>query len=168
MKRIHIDWEKCTGCMRCMLICSALKEGLFQPAKARIYVVDSPRDGMSIPLICYQCENAPCKVACPVDALERAENGIISVHEELCTGCGECETACPYGMIAVVNNVAMKCDLCSGDPQCVKVCVPEALVFDEGLSSGRNFDDVEVSGDSAFYKREERASRILQELAVNR
>ena len=41
-------------------------------------------------------------------------------------------SACPYGMInQEVNGIAYKCDLCYGDPECVKVCEQKAIVFQE-------------------------------------
>jgi Fe-S-cluster-containing hydrogenase component 2 len=41
--------------------------------------------------------------------------------------------ACPFGMIFVdaEKGFAVKCDLCGGDPECVKYCIPEALRFEE-------------------------------------
>ncbi|MCS7131978.1 MAG: hypothetical protein NZ934_04555, partial [Hadesarchaea archaeon] len=37
--------------------------------------------------------------------------------------------ACPFGAIALhpSKGVAIKCDLCGGDPACVKQCMPGAL-----------------------------------------
>jgi Fe-S-cluster-containing hydrogenase component 2 len=38
---------------------------------------------------------------------------------------------CPVGGISLdpVTNVAFKCDLCGGDPECVKYCYNEALAY---------------------------------------
>jgi Fe-S-cluster-containing hydrogenase component 2 len=38
---------------------------------------------------------------------------------------------CPIGGINIdpVTHVANKCDLCAGDPECVKLCDPEALSY---------------------------------------
>jgi Flp pilus assembly CpaF family ATPase len=46
--------------------------------------------------------------------------GVYAVDPEKCDGCGEC--FCPYGALEI-KGYARKCDLCGGDPQCVKVCV---------------------------------------------
>jgi Fe-S-cluster-containing hydrogenase component 2 len=44
-----------------------------------------------------------------------------------------CLLACPYGVIRfdVAAPVARKCDLCGGDPSCVKYCISGALQYVE-------------------------------------
>lgn len=129
-KFILSDIEKCTGCGRCALACSAIKEGVFLPEKSRIHFVNYPREGLSVPNVCFHCEEPACAEACPVEAISRNDLGAVVVDEEACTGCGECVTACPYGMIWLnEDDLAYKCDLCGGDPECVKVCQPGAIVY---------------------------------------
>ena len=49
----------------------------------------------------------------------------IRVLNEKCTGCKLCIKACPFGAIQVgPNREILKCDLCGGDPECVKYCQP--------------------------------------------
>jgi len=68
--------------------------------------------------------------ACPTAAMYRDAEGIVLVHEELCTGCGSCAAACPYGMVEQnAAGIAYKCDCCGGDPACVKECHADALLF---------------------------------------
>ena len=46
------------------------------------------------------------------------------MNAETCTACGKCIEACP-GRIPHMHpteNHVLICDLCNGDPQCVKVC----------------------------------------------
>ncbi|MFX1532995.1 MAG: FAD-binding protein [Promethearchaeota archaeon] len=47
---------------------------------------------------------------------------MITVDEELCTGCGACEKACPFGAIAIVDKKAMIGDACNLCGACVEVC----------------------------------------------
>jgi len=51
------------------------------------------------------------------------------VDYEKCTGCGNCVNVCPYGAVTVdpVTKKAIKCDLCGGNPECVKIC-PESVL----------------------------------------
>ncbi|GEM_PF-161131 len=122
----------CTGCSRCVYACSAVKEGMFMPSRARISVSNFPLEGYTVPNICFQCPNAECLKACPAEAIFRNERGIVAVDAGKCTGCGECTAACPYGMIEqYVSGKAYKCDLCGGSPACVAECHFGALVFKE-------------------------------------
>jgi len=89
---------------------------------------------MAVQLLCEQCSGHPCTDACPEDALSRDDTtGIISVDEDLCTGCGACAEVCPYHAIRLdpETEVPLICDLCAGDPYCVQHCVPEALMWVE-------------------------------------
>ena len=72
------------------------------------------------------CEGHPCIAACPVAAITESE-GMVLIDAEACIGCSACVRVCPYGAIRMDDGVAWKCDLCGGDPACVKECVTEAL-----------------------------------------
>jgi carbon-monoxide dehydrogenase iron sulfur subunit len=81
--------------------------------------------GVEIPHLCSQCHDYPCVESCPVDALSVDENTLaVKVDREKCTSCGLCIKACP-GTVPFLHpgdNKAVICDLCDGDPECVKVC----------------------------------------------
>ncbi len=124
--------ERCTGCVRCATVCSALKEGLFRPSRARLHVTNFPLEGFSAPSICFHCPKANCRKACPEKAISRDEHGAVVVDRSLCNGCGDCVAACPYGMIVLDDEAkAFKCDLCGGDPACVKECEFGALLYEK-------------------------------------
>jgi Fe-S-cluster-containing dehydrogenase component len=62
---------------------------------------------------------------CPVNAISKdSDTGIVKIDGGVCTGCGACVNACYYGAVKIDpdKNTAIKCDLCGGDPKCVKVC----------------------------------------------
>ncbi len=130
-KIVYADPEKCVGCSECELVCSQEKEKSFNPLKSRIRVVRL-HPLINLAVTCRLCEPAPCVAACPRDALTQSEeNGTIMVDEDKCDGCGWCIEACDYGAIALhpERRVAVVCDTCEGDPQCVKWCPEEALDF---------------------------------------
>ena len=133
-KAIVVNRERCTGCRMCELVCSVKKEGASDPARARIRVMKREMEGFYLPTICRHCEDPPCEEACPVDAIYKdEETGRVVVDEDLCIGCGTCVSACPLGGIGFDEKVGriLKCDLCGGDPTCVKFCETKTIRFVE-------------------------------------
>ena len=131
-KTIRVSRKKCVGCWMCQLACSFAKEGVFNLKKARLEVIWMPETKMNVPIICRHCRKPLCMDACPVGAISRDEGtGAAALNRDLCIDCGDCITACPFGAITKdpgTGNVVM-CDLCQGDPECVKYCVYGALQF---------------------------------------
>ena len=126
-KIISATAEKCVGCGICEIVCSAEKEKAFNPKIGRIrWVRIQPI--IDTALTCRLCETPPCVRSCPRDALIQQENGVIEVDETKCTGCGWCIQACDFGAIVThpIKKVVI-CDLCNGDPVCVKYCPKDAL-----------------------------------------
>jgi len=84
-----------------------------------------PFPGLEVPHLCAQCDDYPCIKSCPVEALSKNQTtSAVIVDREKCISCGQCITACP-GQIPFLHpkdNKATICDLCGGDPECVKVC----------------------------------------------
>ncbi len=131
-KHLMVIPNRCTGCNRCVYVCSAVKEGMFMPSKARIHVNNFSHQGYSVPNVCFQCPKAACIEACPTGAIFKSDRGIVVVDAKKCDGCGECVDACPYGMIEqYASGKAYKCDLCGGNPVCATECHYGALVFKE-------------------------------------
>ncbi|MCK4658686.1 MAG: 4Fe-4S dicluster domain-containing protein [Phycisphaerae bacterium] len=130
-KALAIDHEKCTSCRLCELVCAQRNAGSFRPSYARIRVEIRAGEALYFPMTCIQCEDAPCMEACPTEALVRdAQTNAVVVVEELCEECGICESACPYGAIRCVDGKPIKCELCGGDPECVRFCASGALSYD--------------------------------------
>jgi carbon-monoxide dehydrogenase iron sulfur subunit len=134
-KVLRITPERCTGCLRCELACSQMQTGgSFQPAKAVIRVLPLEAHTSYAPYTCFQCAEAWCMTACPVDAIAIAPSGAKVVSWERCTGCKLCTIACPYGtmFLDLDAHKAFKCNLCGGDPACARACPVEAIEWVEG------------------------------------
>jgi carbon-monoxide dehydrogenase iron sulfur subunit len=130
---IRVDLSRCTGCRRCEAACAFFHTGRINPELARLKVVHLYETGVDGPVVCQQCEERYCMV-CPEDALSLGARGEVVCSPTLCTLCGACEKACPIGAVTQFQGFVYICDLCGGDPKCVKACTEKALKFDEGPS----------------------------------
>lgn len=124
--------ERCTGCKQCELACSFVQTGSFQPSRSQIVVQLFDEQASYAPYTCFQCDEAWCMQACPVNAIDvDAATGAKVVIDATCVGCGLCVIACPFGtmLFDAAAKKATKCDLCSGDPACAHACPTGAIVF---------------------------------------
>jgi len=131
-KMLAVDYEKCTGCRLCELVCSVKHEGVSNPARARINIAKWESKGIMMPMVCSQCESAPCVAVCPTNARYRDEElDRVIVNYDRCIGCKTCIVACPFGAVSFdpVASKVISCDLCNGNPVCASFCDPEALRY---------------------------------------
>ena len=143
-KILKVEYEKCTGCRLCELVCSVKHDHVSNPARSRIRIIKWESEGIYVPVTCQQCEDAPCVIGCPAKALTRNEDmARVEVDYDKCIGCRTCVSVCPFGAVHFVasDRKVIKCDLCDGDPQCVRFCDVKAVDFvaagDIGLQKGR-------------------------------
>lgn len=145
--------RKCIGCRTCEVACVlahsdgnavvALTPANFAP---RLKLIRGLK--ISTPVLCRQCEDAPCVNVCPNGALVYGQNSV-QVIQERCIGCKTCVVACPFGAMEVISRPvvrqlggapaansmkaeAHKCDLCVGretGPACIPVCPTKALLL---------------------------------------
>ena len=137
VKRLFVHKELWSGCRACQVACVAQHEAVFGIATARLRVVKVASQGIDHPHVCRLCRRAPCVAACPTGALYKDdETGAVLLRAEACIGCWACADACPFGMAALhpQSGLALICDLCGGDPACVKRCATGAITYSEGDS----------------------------------
>jgi anaerobic carbon-monoxide dehydrogenase iron sulfur subunit len=140
--------ERCLGCHSCELSCAVAHGGCDLQTAALRGLTLRPRNkvvagaGVTMPIQCRQCEDAPCAFACPTGAIVQQE-GMVTIREKNCVGCKVCVMVCPFGAISVKaesdaapdgrtnRGVARKCDLCAGtgreQPACVEACPTKAI-----------------------------------------
>ncbi len=131
-KILAIDSEKCSGCRVCEMICSAVKYQVINPFRSRIKIIKWEIEGEGFPMVCAQCVSAPCQASCLVGAISKDEKlRRTQIDYDKCIGCRMCIIACPFGVVVFdsMSNSVIKCDLCDGDPQCVKHCSYGALQY---------------------------------------
>ncbi len=130
MHFITMDTSKCVVCRNCEYACSYVQEGDFSRHHSNIRVTYYADAKICLPLTCMHCEQAWCKEVCPASAITRNEfSQAIEIDQNLCVGCKMCILCCPLGNIHFDEEakVSRKCDLCQGEPECVKHCISGAL-----------------------------------------
>lgn len=134
-KQLVVNPDKCTGCRACELACSFQHYQEFNPHKSAIHVSIFTLDAFFLPVYCAQCSDPACVAVCPSGAMHVDQidgSYVVLVDHERCIGCDMCTVACPFGAVEDDSAGSVhKCDLCGGDPACVKVCATHALEFTE-------------------------------------
>ena len=130
-QRIVIDMMKCRTCSGCVVECS--------------YKHHPGNNGM-MPLLekaafnftCRRCEEAPCIEVCPVDALEKDDDGVVIRSVNLCVACKSCIMACPFGtmMNSFFEVRKSGCDYCGMNGHqvkllCIETCPESAVTLEE-------------------------------------
>ena len=143
MKRLEIDYSLCTGCRLCEIACSLKKEGTIFPEVSRIRIHQFHQGLVEIPAVCAVCSDCPSHAACPpkTQAISRDSGTMaLKVDETKCLGmkCGRCAKACRLQSAISFHpqsGKALVCDVCDGDPECVKVCPTGALKYHGGSTT---------------------------------
>lgn len=144
---LAVNTADCVGCCSCEVACKQ-EHGLpVGPRWIRARPDGSSEVGGHIAfsytvIYCRHCRQPRCQEACSAGAITRREDGIVLVREEMCTGCGQCVEACPFGAMQFdeEKGVAQKCDLCisrveaGGIPACAAACPARCILFRERSS----------------------------------
>ena len=105
-----IDLDRCTGCQACVVACHAENNlPVSDPAQAaqgrtahwirvdRYYEGEFPDVKVKYrPVLCQQCDNAPCEPVCPVYATYHNPEGLNVQVYNRCVGTFYCANNCPY------------------------------------------------------------------------
>lgn len=95
-----IDQTKCIRCNMCVESCVAVhKDGIPRISKVGTKITT---DEVLI-TACYHCEVPECMLACDFGAIRRDAQGRVRFEFDNCVGCADCISACPYGVIRLVE-----------------------------------------------------------------
>jgi Fe-S-cluster-containing hydrogenase component 2 len=125
--------EKCSGCGLCVMACNVAHGTGLSPARANLRLEKRCLD-LDLVVVCTHGEGCEleCIEACPADAIHVDARGAILIEYQKCISCGSCGRACPFRVIwSDEGDKAFKCDLCAGDPACVRFCMLDAIEYRE-------------------------------------
>jgi anaerobic carbon-monoxide dehydrogenase iron sulfur subunit len=152
-KKLFALSNLCTDCKICEVACSLIHspDGELNPLYSRIKIEHNPqvtsrvnKDGFGfVTAICHHCGNPPpCAEVCPTDAFYYDPVTLAAIiDQDKCIQCMECVPACPFDVVFVApTGELLKCDLCGGEPACVKACSTRP----DNLNQGKQYSRLPV------------------------
>jgi len=108
-----IDTNACTGCSACVAACyaennvpvvgrEAVDQGRIRSwIRIERFFPEKHKEGRAplaylTPMLCQQCNHAPCEPVCPVFASHHTDEGLNAQIYNRCVGTRYCENNCPY------------------------------------------------------------------------
>jgi anaerobic dimethyl sulfoxide reductase subunit B (iron-sulfur subunit) len=142
----YFDQTRCIGCYTCAVACKDWHDIVSGPVSwLRVETVEDGKfPNLFVAYLishCYHCDNPPCALACPADAIYKREtDGIVVADGEKCLGNSQCPklclNACPWDVPQFSKEEGakmQKCNLClerleqGRQAICVEACPMYAL-----------------------------------------
>ena len=153
------DTSICIGCKACEVACKEWNQLPGNPAHflgdsfdntgqlddmnwrhVQFRETTSPQGGpawLMMSDVCKHCNQARCMDVCPTGAIIRTEFDTVFIQQDVCNGCRNCISACPFGVIGFSGDTGTvrKCTLCYDrlqagmQPACAQACPTQSIRF---------------------------------------
>lgn len=170
------DVDLCIGCKACEIACRNENQTVSVVKWRR---VTNLTDDTFLSVSCNHCSSPECFRVCPENAFTKRADGIVEINSNLCTGCGLCITACPFGAPQYDSELhkVSKCQMCYPRqdkgllPACVEACSTGALQCEdinvffnkEAVSTVQGFPDIRLTEPSiVFFPAKDRKRYFLE------
>ena len=139
-----MDFTRCVGCRSCEIACAIehsvsknIYGFIFEEPKTKPRIKVYKIEDYTIPITCRHCDEPLCLKICPVNAIEKLNDGRVICNVTKCIGCKLCTLICPIGhpVYDMKLRILIKCDLCPDRvskgmlPACVEACPTKALMY---------------------------------------
>lgn len=104
-----MDMDLCVRCGNCSMACHKV-HGQSRLTRRGTHITriepSKPKSLQSLlaPAACMHCQDPECLTGCPTGAISRRAEGHIDIDPDICIGCGDCATQCPYDAIFMASR----------------------------------------------------------------
>ncbi|QED48860.1 4Fe-4S dicluster domain-containing protein [Cytobacillus dafuensis] len=167
--------DLCIGCKACEIACRNENQTV---SAVKWRKVSKLTDDTYLSISCNHCSSPECFRVCPENAFTKRGDGIVQINSNLCTGCGLCISACPFGVPQYDPELhkVSKCQMCYPRqdkgflPACIEACSTGAIGMEnldnfcsrEAVSTIPGFPDSRLTNPSiVFYPAKKRKRYFL-------
>lgn len=160
-----MDMDLCVRCGNCSLAChqihghSRLTRRGIHFLRPKTLTTPKLNQSMLAPAVCLHCKDPECLTGCPTGAIARFPGGQVDIVPNLCIGCGDCATQCPYNSISLIPRKELR----RPDAPAAKAAPAKAAPAKDGKGGGGRDGKKEAAPPAA----ESGLTKLVKSLKLN-